>query len=299
MILAIDTGNTNIVLGCIENRKIRAVARMATDVNKTDYEYAVGMKNVLAFAGFQPESFEGAILSNVVWPLTSTLCRAVKLLTGLDTLVVGKGLKTGLDIRLDDPGQIGADLVVGAVAALHLRRPPLIVIDMGTATTISAVDAQGRFAGGAIVPGLRLSMESLSGNTSQLPRVSLDAPAKCIGTNTVACMQSGAIYGSAALLDGMIERMETELGAPAAVIATGGRRSAAGRSGTSRICCSSALRCSGKRTAAEKKHKNQRAGTEKPVPAHFVFTFSARLCVLPARSPWKRRRCSPADRSSR
>ena len=222
MILAIDTGNTNIVLGCIENRKICAVARMATDVNKTDYEYAVGMKNVLAFAGFQPESFEGAILSNVVWPLTSTLGRAVQLRTGLDTLVVGKGLKPGLDIRLDDPGQIGADLVVGAVAALHLHRPPLIVIDMGTATTISAVDAQGRFAGGAIVPGLRLSMESLSGNTSQLPRVSLDAPAKCIGTNTVACMQSGAIYGSAALLDGMIERMETELGAPAAVIATGG-----------------------------------------------------------------------------
>ena len=123
MILAIDTGNTNIVLGCIENRKIRAVARMATDVNKTDYEYAVGMKNVLAFAGFQPESFEGAILSNVVWPLTSTLCRAVKLLTGLDTLVVGKGLKTGLDIRLDDPGQIGADLVVGAVAALRPSPP--------------------------------------------------------------------------------------------------------------------------------------------------------------------------------
>lgn len=170
MILAIDTGNTNIVLGCIENRKIHAVARMATDVDKTDCEYAVGIKEVLAFAGFRPEDFEGAILSSVVWPLTSTLCRAVKLLTGLDTLVVGKGLKTGLDIRLDDPGQIGADLVVGAVAALHLHRPPLIVIDMGTATTISAVDAQGRFAGGAIVPGLRLSMESLSGHTSQLPR---------------------------------------------------------------------------------------------------------------------------------
>ena len=222
MILAIDTGNTNIVLGCIENREIRAVARMATDVNKTDYEYAVGMKNVLAFAGYAPEDFEGAILSSVVWPLTSTLQRAVKLLTGLDALTVGRGLKTGLDIRLDDPGQIGADLVVGAVAALHLHRPPLIVIDMGTATTISAIDAQGRYVGGAIVPGLRLSMESLSGHTSQLPRVSLDAPAKCIGTNTIACMQSGAIYGSAALLDGMIERMETELGASAAVVATGG-----------------------------------------------------------------------------
>ena len=107
MILAIDTGNTNIVLGCIENRRIRAVARMATDVNKTDYEYAVGMKNVLAFAGFQPESFEGAILSNVVWPLTSTLCRAVKLLTGLDTLVVGKGLKTGRELRLRRGGGAG------------------------------------------------------------------------------------------------------------------------------------------------------------------------------------------------
>lgn len=222
MILAIDTGNTNIVLGCIENRKIHAVARMATDVNKTEVEYAVGMKEVLSFSGYRPEDFEGAILSSVVWPLTSTLRRAVKLLTGLDALVVGKGLKTGLDIRLDDPGQIGADLVVGAVAALHLHRPPLIVIDMGTATTISAIDAQGRYVGGAIVPGLRLSVESLSGHTSQLPRVSLDAPAKCIGTNTVACMQSGAIYGSAALLDGMIDRMESELGERASVIATGG-----------------------------------------------------------------------------
>ena len=209
--------------------------------------------------GFQPESFEGAILSNVVWPLTSTLCRAVKLLTGLDTLVVGKGLKTGLDIRLDDPGQIGADLVVGAVAALHLHRPPLIVIDMGTATTISAVDAQGRFCRRRDRAGLRLSMESLSGNTSQLPRVSLDAPAKCIGTNTVACMQSGAIYGSAALLDGMIERMETELGAPC-------RRHRHRRSRRVRhavlppgdpVRAGSAahrpLRCSGKRTAAGKK----------------------------------------------
>lgn len=222
MILAIDTGNTNIVLGCIENRKIRAVARMATDVNKTDYEYAVGMKNVLAFAGFQPESFEGAILSNVVWPLTSTLCRAVKLLTGLDTLVVGQGSqnRAGHPARRSRPDRGGPRRRRGRGAAS--APPPLIVIDMGTATTISAVDAQGRFAGGAIVPGLRLSMESLSGNTSQLPRVSLDAPAKCIGTNTVACMQSGAIYGSAALLDGMIERMEAELGAPAAVIATGG-----------------------------------------------------------------------------
>lgn len=222
MILAIDTGNTNIVLGCVENRRIRAVARMATDVHRTDYEYAVAMKEVLEFAGFKPEDFEGAILSSVVWPLTSTLQSAVKLLIGAEVLTVGKGLKTGLDIRIDDPGQIGADLVVGAVAALQLHHPPLIVIDMGTATTISVIDAQGRFAGGAIVPGLRLSMETLSGHTSQLPRVSLDAPGKCIGTNTVTCMQSGAIYGTAAMLDGMIERMEEELGTEAYAVATGG-----------------------------------------------------------------------------
>ena len=137
--------------------------------------------------------------------------------------IIADGMKVSAKLGLIAAfGALVVGIVLGAVAALHLHRPPLIVIDMGTATTISAVDAQGRFAGGAIVPGLRLSMESLSGNTSQLPRVSLDAPAKCIGTNTVACMQSGAIYGSAALLDGMIERMEAELGAPAAVIATGG-----------------------------------------------------------------------------
>ena len=164
MILAIDTGNTNIVLGCIENRKIRAVARMATDVNKTDYEYAVGMKNVLAFAGFQPESFEGAILSNVVWPLTSTLCRAVKLLTGLDTLVVGKGLKTGLDIRLDDPGQIGADLVVGAVAALQRNK----VIDKVIMVITTAFVSMPSFIAGALLLTIfAVSLHLLPANGAQ------------------------------------------------------------------------------------------------------------------------------------
>ena len=164
MILAIDTGNTNIVLGCIENRKIRVVARMATDVNKTDYEYAVGMKNVLAFAGFQPESFEGAILSNVVWPLTSTLCRAVKLLTGLDTLVVGKGLKTGLDIRLDDPGQIGADLVVGAVAALQRNK----VIDKVIMVITTAFVSMPSFIAGALLLTIfAVSLHLLPANGAQ------------------------------------------------------------------------------------------------------------------------------------
>jgi len=222
MILAIDTGNTNVVLGCIENGEVRSVARMATDIHRTADEYAVAMRDILAFHGVDVSRLEGAILSSVVWPLNTTLRRAVKQLIGTEPLAVGRGLKTGLDIRIDDPGQVGADLVVGAVAGLALCEPPLILIDMGTATTLTAVDAAGRFVGGAIVPGLRLSMEALSQGTSQLPRVSLEAPVKCIGTNTVASMQSGAIFGTAAMIDGMIDRMEEELGSSATVIATGG-----------------------------------------------------------------------------
>lgn len=223
MILAIDVGNTNIVLGLVENGSVGSVApRVSTNLKKTDFEYAALFRDVLDYAGVDVKTIEGAILSSVVWPLTSTLQSAVEILIGKKPLVVGKGLKTGLDIRLDDPGTIGADLVVGAVAALALYEPPMIIIDMGTATTITVVDAPARFLGGAIVPGLRVSMNALSGGTSQLPNVSLDAPSKCISTNTVACMQSGAIFGTAAMLDGMIDRMEEELGKKATVIATGG-----------------------------------------------------------------------------
>lgn len=223
MILAIDVGNTNIVLGCVENGRLGPVApRLATDTKKTDYEYAVAMENVLDFVGVDATEMEGVIISSVVWPLTHTLQRAIKLLTGKEPLVVGKGLKTGLDIRIDDPGSVGADLVVGAVAGLALAEPPLILIDMGTATTVTVVGEGNQFLGGAIIPGLRLSMNALSQGTSQLPQISLEAPDRCISTNTVACMQSGAIYGSAAMLDGLIERMEAELGKKATVIATGG-----------------------------------------------------------------------------
>ena len=223
MILAIDVGNTNIVLGLIENGKIRSVApRITSDVNKTDYEYAVEIENVLDFVGVDATEAEGAILSSVVWPLTSTLQSAVKLLTGKTALIVGAGLKTGINICIDDPGQVGADLVVGAVGALALETAPLIVIDMGTATTITVIGEGNRFLGGAILPGLRLSMDALSAGTSLLPRISLEAPEKCISTNTVTCMQSGAVFGSAAMLDGMIERMEAELGQKTTVIATGG-----------------------------------------------------------------------------
>ena len=222
MILAIDAGNTNIVLGCMEGMELRASARISTDPKKTEHEYAALFRDVLGFEHMDVASFEGAILSSVVTPLTPTLQQAVKLLIGKAPLVVGKGLKTGLDIRIDDPAQLGADLVVGAVAASQLYEPPIIMVDMGTATTVFVLDDRGRFVGGAIMPGIMVSMAALSQGTSQLPMISMDKPKKCIGTNTIHCMQSGAIYGNAAMLDGMVERFEEELGYPAAVVATGG-----------------------------------------------------------------------------
>ncbi len=259
MILAIDIGNTNIVLGRIEDGKISSVApRITTDLHKTEYEYAVTMENVLDFMGVDATEAEGAIISSVVWPLTSIMATAVKMLTGKTALVVGAGLKTGLNIAIDDPGTVGADLVVGAVGALTLAKAPLIIIDMGTATTITVVEEGNRFIGGAILPGLRLSMEALSSGTSQLPFISLDPPKKCISTNTVECMQSGAIFGSAAMLDGMIERMEAELGRKATVIATGGLSGSVTPYCRREIICEPDLLLKGLAALWEKNRKDKR-----------------------------------------
>ena len=222
MILAIDVGNTHIVLGCLEDGRTHSLSRLTTDPVKTEYEYAVIIRDVLSFDNVDCEKLEGAIISSVVPAVTNTLRGAVRLLCGREPLVVGAGIKTGLNIRIDNPAQLGADLAVGAVAALSLCPPPLIVIDMGTATTITAIDKDGAFRGGAISPGVVISMNALAGGTAQLPDISIEAPKHCIGTNTITCMQSGAIYGAAAMLDGMIERFEEELGYPCKVVATGG-----------------------------------------------------------------------------
>ena len=222
MILALDVGNTNIVAGVIENGDILDTVRLATDAKKTSYEYAVELKLLLGFKGRNPDDFEGTVISCVVSPLTNVLNDAAKMLFRREALIVGKGIKTGLDIRIDDPGQIGADLVVGSVATKAAYPVPAIMIDMGTATTVCALDAEGRFIGGAIAPGLNLSMQALAEKTSQLPHVALDPPEKCIGTNTITCMQSGAIYGTASMLDGLIDRMEQEIGSVATIVATGG-----------------------------------------------------------------------------
>lgn len=223
MLLAIDVGNTNIVLGCIEGDTIRFTVRMATDRTRTEDEYAMRLANLLALRKVRPEQIDGAIVSSVVPELKPILVRAVQLLCGVTPLMVGAGVKSGLDIKIDNPAQLGSDLVVGAVGAAALYERPLLVFDFGTATTLSVIDGRGRYRGGMIIPGLRLAVEALSDTASQLPHVDLSAPGHVIGTNTVDCMNSGAIYGSAAMLDGVIERVEEELGEKIrTVVGTGG-----------------------------------------------------------------------------
>lgn len=223
MIFAIDAGNTHIVLGCMEGEALLFTARVHTDRAKTADEYALVFRNLCDLHQIDRTQVEGAILSSVVSELTGALCRAVEIVIHHKPLVVGAGIKTGLNIKIDDPGQLGADLVVGAVAALAKYPKPLIIFDMGTANTMSVIDSQGRFLGGAIMAGPRLSVDSLSTSTSQLPRIELSAPPRVVCSNTVQCMQSGAVYGHAAMIDGLIDRVEAELGeAVAAVVATGG-----------------------------------------------------------------------------
>ncbi|MDR1156866.1 MAG: type III pantothenate kinase [Oscillospiraceae bacterium] len=222
MLLVVDVGNSNIVFGCVRGEEISGMFRMETDIHKTEYEYAVAIRQILALDGIDAGDFTGAIVSSVVPPLTNPVRLAVKRITGCDALVVGAGLKTGLNIRIDDPAQLGSDLVATGVAASSMYELPVIIFDMGTATTIGVVDKKANFIGGAIFPGVALSIDALVSSTSQLPKVPIEAPARGISTNTIDCMKSGAIFGTAAMMDGMIDRFEKELGMPARVVATGG-----------------------------------------------------------------------------
>lgn len=222
MILAVDVGNSNIVIGCMEGQKIIFEARIRTDATKTSDEYCVDLKNILDIYEVQREAVEGAIIASVVPQVLNSIKTAIKKLTGKNSLVVGPGLKTGLNIKIENPSQTGADLVVGAVAALREHKPPMIVIDMGTATTMMVLDETGAFIGGSISPGVKISMDALTDRTALLPGLQLDQPKRAIGRNTIDCMRSGIMLANACMIDGMIERMEEELGCKTTVIATGG-----------------------------------------------------------------------------
>lgn len=222
MILAIDIGNTNIVIGCTEQEKIHFVERVSTNISKTELEYVVEFKILFELYHINMKEITGCIISSVVPPLTNVVRTTVEKLLQISPLIVGPGVKTGLNILMDNPGQVGSDLIVNAVAGLKYYGAPIVLIDMGTATTISVVDDKKNYIGGMILPGVKVSLESLVNRTSQLPRISLEAPKKLIGTNTIDCMKSGIIMGQAACLDGMIMRIRDELGYSVNVVATGG-----------------------------------------------------------------------------
>ena len=222
MLLAIDIGNSNIVIGGIQDDQIVFEARIATDRIKTSDQYGVEIKNILSLFEVPVADVEDVIISSVVPPVFNAVRTGAYKVTGLTPMVVGPGIKTGLNIQMDNPASVGSDLIVAAVAALQEYTAPLMLIDMGTATTITVVDQGNNYIGGAIIPGVRVSAEALSNRAAQLPGIQLDRPKRAIGKNTIECMRSGIMYGAAAMLDGRVERMEAELGKPVTVVATGG-----------------------------------------------------------------------------
>ena len=222
MILTVDIGNTNIVLGGVRDDQVVFKARLRTEPTKTSDQLSVDLKILLDVYEVKIADIEGAIIGSVVPQVLNAFRSALKKLTGKTALVVGPGLKTGLNILLDNPSQTGADLVAGDVAALREHKPPLIVIDMGTATTMAVLDKDGSHIGGSIMPGVKISMEALKERTALLPGLQLDQPKGAVGRNTVDAMRSGVMLGAACMIDGMISRIWDEIGYKTAVIATGG-----------------------------------------------------------------------------
>ena len=222
MILAIDIGNTNIVIGCIQDEDIIFNERVSTSHTATDLEYAIQIKNIFEIHNTSPDIIEGAVMSSVVPSITESVSSAVTKLINIPPVVIGPGVKTGLRILTDNPRQLGSDLVVDAVAGINYYKAPLIIIDMGTATTISVIDKENSYLGTLIIPGLRTSLDALVSGAAQLPKIRLEKPQRVIGTNTSECMTNGVMFYTASGIDGCIDKIENELGEKCTVIATGG-----------------------------------------------------------------------------
>ncbi|MEG0750506.1 MAG: type III pantothenate kinase [Oscillospiraceae bacterium] len=222
MIFCIDIGNSNIVYGCFDRDRLVFSSRAATDSRRMSDQYAVELRAVLEIHGVRPEDVTDAIVSSVVPGVTTSVADAAETVFGLSPQLLTPSCYKNLEIRLDNPRELGCDLLATAVAAKAKYPLPLIVIDMGTATKLTVISHDGAFLGGAILPGLRIATEALVANTSLLPGVSFKAPLHTIGSNTTDCMMSGAVFGTASLLDGMFERMCVELGECATAVITGG-----------------------------------------------------------------------------
>ena len=222
MILTIEIGNSTITLGGVEGDQICFECRINTDRVKTSDTYCIDLKTLFEIYGIELASIEGVIIASVVPQVLNSVRSAVRKLLGREPIVVGPGLKTGLDIRLENPAQTGAGLVAADVAALAEHQPPLIIIDMGTATTMTVLDPKGAHLGGCVCPGLKISLEALTARTSLLPGIQLDSPDRAVGRNTADAMRSGIMFGTAAMLDGMIDRFRDETGWDFTILATGG-----------------------------------------------------------------------------
>ncbi|MFZ2537947.1 MAG: type III pantothenate kinase [Oscillospiraceae bacterium] len=222
MVLTIDVGNTNIVLGGFENDELIFVSRVQTNKNKMSDEYAIEFDGILRFYKCTPEMFDGAIISCVVPPLNHMLKKAISRLLNCKVMTVSPGTKTGLNIKIDNPAILGSDLVCGAVSAIGRYPLPCIIIDLGTATKFSVLDKDGNFLGVSIMPGVIISLEALSASSAQLPHIDLRESVTLIGKNSPDSMRSGIIFGTASMIEGMVERINEELGQKATVIATGG-----------------------------------------------------------------------------
>ena len=222
MLLAIDIGNTDISLGAFEGEELRATWHMATGIHRLADEYAALLLNLLHHQGLDTSDIKEAVLCSVVPPLVATFEELFQRYFHISPLVVGAGVKTGVRIRMDNPREVGADRIVNAAAAHHLYGGPIIITDLGTATTFDTVSKEGDYLGGAIAPGIAAAAETLFMQAAMLPRVELVRPKQAIGTNTIAAMQSGIIFGYVGLIEGMVARIQQELGEKAKVVATGG-----------------------------------------------------------------------------
>ena len=222
MLLAIDIGNTDTTLGVFEGEELRATWHMATSIHRRGDEYGALLLNLLHQQGLDTSDIKEIALCSVVPPLISTFGELFQRYFHISPLVVGAGVKTGVRIRMDNPREVGADRIVNAAAAHHLYGGPVIVTDLGTATTFDTVSKEGDYLGGAIAPGIITAAEALFTQAAMLPRVELTRPKRAIGTNTIAAMQSGIIFGYVGLIEGIVARIQQELGEKAKVVATGG-----------------------------------------------------------------------------
>lgn len=222
MLLAIDIGNTNVVLGVFDREKLVESWRVGTKTQITSDEYAMILKDLFGFAGVEFGQVTGVIVSAVVPPLLPVMAEMSRKYFKIEPMVVTHEIKTGITLRYDNPKEIGADRIVNAAAAYKLYGGPIIIVDFGTATTFCAVTKNGEYLGGAIVPGVKISAEALFQRASKLPRFELVKPASVIGKDTISAMQAGIIYGYAGLVDGIVGRMKKELSPDAKVVATGG-----------------------------------------------------------------------------